>query len=59
MTLFYSVIIDEEVMTIAHPDEAHASLFEEVARRRGYDSHAFGNVNGDIYLIVYTKGADQ
>lgn len=59
MTLFYSVIIDEEVMLISHPDEEHASLFEEVARGRGYDSHAFGDVNGDVYLIVYTKGAGQ
>ena len=56
MTRHYSITMNgPAVALVAHADAETAS--EEELRRmaQGYESHAFGDINGESYLVVYFK----
>ena len=56
MTRFYTVVIDGERATFfAHADEDQAAEQEHALMCEGYESRAIGDIDGDAYLIVYTR----
>ena len=56
MTRFYAVVIDGERATFfAHADEDQAAEQEHALMCEGYESRAIGDIDGDAYLIVYTR----
>lgn len=60
MTRHYSVTIDGPAVTlIAHRNMETAAETELARASQGYESHAFGSINGEAYLIVYFKGAHK
>lgn len=60
MTRYYSVTIDGPAVTLtAHRDVETAAETERTRVEQGYESHAFGNILGDAYLVVYFRRAVQ
>lgn len=60
MTRYYSVTIDGPAVSLtAHRDAETAAETELDRDAQGYESHAFGNINGDAYLVVYFRRAVQ
>ena len=56
MTRHYSVTINGPAVTfVAHKDGETASEFEMDRVAQGYCSRAFGNIDGEAYLVVYYK----
>ncbi len=60
MTRYYSVTIDGPAVTLtAHRNTETAAGTELDRVAEGYESHAFGDINGDAYLVVYFRRAVQ
>lgn len=56
MTRHYSVTIDGPAVTLtAHRNMETAAETELARTAQGYESHAFGNINGEAYLVVYFR----
>lgn len=57
MTLFRSIVItDDSLQIIEHGSEEKAEDFElRIKSDLSYGSHAYGDINGKSYTVVYYK----